>query len=205
MGKCHRPGFTHGFSLAPNNCRLCAKKLKTTACGQFLLGRLESSIEVLHQPGKPLTAFYDHLVDGDTNAPNYSPNDWWKRNMTGTVTMECLEALIRQDETRGKRAAGALVTLTKINAGNWWDSDSKLLMVALAYDFDYAYMSDEQRDAVRQAIAGAIAGRKTYGSEMPSNWRTYNWMGRGTSSCCQPWPSRASPDTTFPSIRPRMM
>ncbi len=100
--------------------------------------------------------------------------------MTLYLAFDTFDALIRQDEARGKSDAAALVTAAKITKGLSIQKPDPDLSIAMAYDFDYPYMSDDQRAAVRQIIASATSGKHTYGGTMPDNWRDYNWMPHGT-------------------------
>jgi hypothetical protein len=96
------------------------------------------------------------------------------------VSMECYDAMIREDEGKGKRAGAALKTLA-VSTTNWWANDYDLFNLALGYDFDYQYMTEEQRAIVRQTIAAATSGKRPTGATSPPDWRNYNWMPRGMS------------------------
>ncbi len=86
--------------------------------------------------------------------------------------------MLKQDQARGRLAGAALATLASIPK-NWLGNGADLADLALGYDFDYPYMSEEQRNIVRQTIASAITGQKPYGATLPSDWRNYNWVPNG--------------------------
>ncbi len=178
FGKAPPAGVHPRILMGPKELPALRRLVQDTSTGKFILGRVESFLDVLHGPGKPLAAVYDHLIAGDPEASGYAENDWWKGLVVFAVSLECYDALIREDEARGARAARALTTLAKAAKSQWNDAN-KLFSLALGYDFAHAYMTDEQRAIVRATIAAATNGKKPYGADLPPDWRNYNWMPNG--------------------------
>lgn len=153
--------------------------IHNTQTGQFVLDRIGNFLAAFHDPGKPLKAVYDGLVNGDRNALTYARDEWTQSVVPYSMALECYEAMLTQDQARGRLAGAALVTLASIPK-SWSNKGADLAYLALGYDFDYPYMSEQQRDIVRQTIASAIAGQKPYGENLPPDWRNYNWLPDGT-------------------------
>lgn len=178
FGRIPPSGIHPRILIGPQEVLSLRVLLQNTATGKFVLQQSESFLDVIHIPGKELAGAYEHLASGDVNALRYAQSDWWKSKILFAVSSECYDVLIRQDERRGRQAATALATLARIPR-NWWTDDTDLVNLAFGYDFDYGYMTEEQRAIVRQRIANEIAGKKPYGSSMPADWRNYNWIPRG--------------------------
>ena len=174
------PGVHPRILFGPKELTSLRSLVNNPVTGKIVLARLESFLYALRGPGKELTAVYEGLVKGDKNSLAYAKNDWWRSMVPFAVSMECYDVMLGQDQGRGRRAAVALATLASIPR-NWWSNDSDLVALAFGYDFAYPYMTDEQRNLVRQTIATGIAGRKPYGSDLPPDWANYNWMPRGTA------------------------
>jgi hypothetical protein len=179
FGKVPASGVHPRVLIGPKELTSLRQAIHSTETGKFVLARMETYLDAIHVQGKPLAAVYDGLVKGDKNALTSAQTNWWRDAVPFAVSMECYDAMLAQDETRGKRAASALATLASIPR-NWWANDSDLVNLAMSYDFDYPYMTEDQRTLLRQTIAAAIAGKKPFGSDMPADWDNYNWMPRGT-------------------------
>jgi hypothetical protein len=54
-------------------------------------------------------------------------------------------------------------------------------VIGYAYDFDYNFMTDDQRAVVRSAIAKATAGKLWMGCRLPHHFRNWNWIEIGLS------------------------
>ena len=178
FGKAPPPGVHPRVLISPEQLPSLQRLLQSTVTGKFVLAKLESYLDNLHVPGKPLAAAYDHLAAGDPAAYSYAASESWKGYVFFAVSMECYDAMIRQDESRGKRAGAALATLAKITKG-WSNNDSDLANFALGYDYDYGYMTDEERTIVRQTISGATYGKKLPSADLPPDWRDNNSIPRG--------------------------
>jgi hypothetical protein len=178
FGKAPPPGVHPRVLIGPQELITLRKQIHTTETGKFVLSRTEGYLDVLHKPGKELAAVYDGLVKGDKTSLAHAPSDWWRGMVLFSVMLECYDAMLLQDEARGKDAAKALATLASMPLDS--RSGEPLFNLALGYDFNFPYMTDEQRDTVRQAIASGTAGKKTYGAGLPADWENYNWMPDGT-------------------------
>jgi hypothetical protein len=178
LGKVPPPGVHPRILIGPKELTTLRQLVQNSVSGKFLLGRVESFLNSIHGQGKDLTAVYEGLVKGDKNSLAYATSDWWRTKVPFAVAMECYDALLVQDQARGRRAGAALATLASIPRN--WTTNSDLVNLALGYDFDYPYMTPEQQTLVRQAIASVTAGKKPFGSDLPPDWRDYNWMPGGT-------------------------
>lgn len=174
------PGVHPRVLIGPDELPALRRLMQTTEVGKFTLGKAESVVGALHTPGRELTATFDGLVKGDRNSISYARNTWWGNLVPLALAVESYDDWLHQDQAGGQQAGAALATLASIPR-NWWANDSDLMFFAFAYDFDYPYMTAQQREIVRKTIATNTAGKKPYGADLPPDWRDYNWIGRGAS------------------------
>ncbi len=125
------------------------------------------------------------------------------------VVLEALDALILEDEARGRAAATATATYAELvrpgieasrtvplGEDAWrasWPEDrpgsvlDKLgardgvggHLLGYAYDFAFPWMTATQRDSVRGTIAAATSGRIWLGARLPRHFRNWNWVAVG--------------------------
>ncbi|WP_197414094.1 hypothetical protein [Terracidiphilus gabretensis] len=176
FGRVPAPGVHPRVVMGPDELVRLRQVMQQTEVGKYTLGRVDHYVEVLHT-GQPLGAEFDGLVKGDLNATTYVKDGFWQNKIVYVLSLECFEALLRQDQVRGQQAAAALATYASIPR-NWAKIDPDVHL-ALAYDFDYVYMTDVQRRVVRQAISLSTVGKKVFGDGMPADWNTSNWMPGG--------------------------
>jgi len=119
--------------LSASDVTTLQQRLQSTAVGRYVVARLESYLDAFHGQGKPLADVYRRLLSGDNTALNYAANDSWKASVPFALSMECYDAMMRQDADRGKRAGTALATLAQIIT-NWSANDSDLMNFALRRD-----------------------------------------------------------------------
>jgi hypothetical protein len=176
FGSVPAPGVHPRVLIGPKELVSLRQLMQTTEVGKYLAARVEAALGVLHTPGRELAATYDALVKGDRNALAYVKVPSWQKRVPLELFYECYEVMLRDDRVRGQQAGAALATLASI----WSTKDTDVFSLALAYDFDYAYMSEEQRRTVRQTIATMTSGKEAYGAAFPPDWRNYNWMPAST-------------------------
>jgi hypothetical protein len=115
------------------------------------------------------------------------------------LTLEAFNCLLKDDSVQGARVATATANLARIFQprieasrqlpladDNWRTNGSDVPhgrevigrepYLAYCYDFTYNWMTHEQRDVVRQALADYTRGRVTMGSHMPHHFRRWNWI-----------------------------
>ena len=178
FGRVPAPGVHPRVLFGPDELVRMRLQVKSTEVGKFTIGRVEQFLGVIHTPGKQLAETYAGLLKGDVNATTSVKDPFWQNKITLALMLESYDALLREDQAKGQQAGAALATIALIPR-NWASNESDILFFSLAYDFDYGYMSEAQRRAVRQAIATGTANRKTYGADFPADWQNYNWVPRG--------------------------
>jgi hypothetical protein len=168
------PGVHPRILISPEDLPRLRRLYAETECGRAMARSLENNVNgFTGGEHKGQAAVWRALVAGDPAALEKTPDEWFRRKVSVFLELVCFHALLTENAERGKQAATALVTLAGIGQG---EEDPS---VALAYDFIYPYMNDEQRAAVRKALAAMTAGKQTYGLPFPPSFRDYNWMGAG--------------------------
>jgi hypothetical protein len=180
FGKVPAPGVHPRVLIGPDELMRRRQLMQSTEVGKYTLGKLEGFLVSIHAPGKPLTETYAGLTRGDLNAAANLKDAWLQSKLPLVLLLESYDAILHEDQARGRLAAEAVTTYASIPR-NWWENDSELMYLALAYDFDYSYMTDAQRRTVRQTIASGTAGKKPDGWDMPSDFRLSNWQPRGAA------------------------
>ncbi len=127
------------------------------------------------------------------------------------LAMESFDAMLSDDPVRGRRVAGAIATWSKMidpvideidkqpmhddvfrafapkrSDGVWWSGISIRDLVGYhllgyAYDFDYNFMTNDQRSQVRHEIVRVTSGRLWMGARLPHHFRNWNWVAIGLS------------------------
>lgn len=128
-----------------------------------------------------------------------------------TIVMESFDAMVLEDSGRGRLAGTAIATWSKImdplidvydrqamsddifrgrlpnDPTLGWASGidmrtmSAYQLLGYAYDFDYNYMTDEQRTITRGVISRMTTGRLWMGARLPHHFRNWNWIAIGLS------------------------
>jgi hypothetical protein len=136
-------------------------------------------------PGKNLT---------DADAVLKPATKWHHRDPFGVaMEMKAFVCLIDQDQREGARlgqaiAAWAAYYKPRVEAAaagryrnNWWRSMRAAVeqwpFLPFAYDWDYNYMTDQQRSATREVLARLTGGRYSLGMDLPAHWRNWNFLG----------------------------
>lgn len=115
------------------------------------------------------------LVDGSATAEEYAggdprkgkPAEGLRVEIAPQLAMNALRALIDEDDQRGQRVAAALATYGRVcqqlmQQGKSIGAYRPLHALAQAYDYAFPFMSDAQRDVVRQAIATSLTNPYKY-------------------------------------------
>jgi hypothetical protein len=179
FGRVPLPGVHPRVLIGPKELITLRQLVQTTEAGQHVLTAMENHLNALLTPGKELATVYEGLIKGDKGSLSNAPNDWLRKHVPFVLAMECYDVMLRQDEKRGRQVASALVTLASIPRNQGEDTD--VMNLALSYDFDYPYMTEDQRAIIRQGIASTTAGKIAYGSNAPADWNDYNWIPRATT------------------------
>jgi hypothetical protein len=179
FGKVPPPGVHPRILIGPQELVRLRQLVQNTQVGKYVLSRTESFLGGLRNPQKDLKVVYDHLVSGDRNALTYTKDEWLRGVVPYALALECYDAMLLQDQQRGKMAGAALATLASIPRN--WLGNADLFYLALGYDFDYAYLTEDQRSIVRQTIASTTQGKKPYGAGFPPDWENYNWIPAGST------------------------
>ncbi len=176
FGRAPAPGVHPRVLFGPSELARLRQQMQTEV-GKYTQGRVDNYLQTIHVAGKPLAQEYAGLVKGDQNSLTYVKEPFWQNKITYMLSLESFEAMLQQDQARGQQAAAALATYASIPR-NWAKLDPDAYF-ALAYDFDYNYMSEAQRHIVRQAISMSTTGKKVFGADFPADWRMSNWTTNG--------------------------
>lgn len=119
---------------------------------------------------------------------------WHHRDPFGVaMELKAFVCMLDNDQREGARLGKALATWAQYYkpraqaaaasryGNNWWrsmrDAIDQWPMLPYAYDWDYNYMTPEQRTAVRDVLSLATKGRYSLGMDLPSHWRNWNFLG----------------------------
>lgn len=107
------------------------------------------------------------------------------------MEMKALLCLLDKDDKGSRKVAAALCTWADFirpqveaanrdpNNANHWNGMRDLVSgdIGFTYDWTADVMTTGQRDTVRRLLADAIKGKYTLGWDLPSHWRTWNFIG----------------------------
>jgi hypothetical protein len=218
ISKVPAPGVHPRILMSPEDLPDLRRRLKETESGRALHATLKSRIETaLRNPKDWSSGLYEKLSTGDEagvlalvsehkgfpgGIGHYQP---WIYG----IVMEAFDAMIENDEIRGKKAATAIATyaslikpnLEKVLSGPMNDdvwrartsgpvtgvgvTDQGMRegvgghLLGYAYDFAYNFMTDAQRSSVRGVITTATKGRLWLGARLPHHFRNWNWIAVG--------------------------
>jgi hypothetical protein len=127
--------------------------------------------------------------------------EWFKENEQRNILWGqlAIDAVVREDAAQKKIMAAVIAnyarlmlasrTLTpdmKVNNQKVWNSSEYSCVISwliggtglpLSYDLLYSDMTAEQRQTVREALAAATAGRRSFGADNPKGRAFSNWYG----------------------------
>jgi hypothetical protein len=170
--------------ISPDDLPTIRKQLKEQAYGRRASKSINAWLGGAIGKYKPLHKTYRALVEGKANALELAANDWWASNISLSLTLEAFVALINEDSQRGKDVAAAITTYAQVYGGNLSPYGHKSVnpkaSLALAYDFAFNFMTEEQRATVRKVLADTTNGRKSHGMDKPAHHATYNFYTHGT-------------------------
>jgi hypothetical protein len=218
VSKVPAPGVHPRILLSPEDLPDLRRRLKETETGRALHATLKSRTDgALRDPKQWSSKLYDRLAAGDEagvmalveeqggfprGIGHYQP---W----IYAIVMEAFDAMISEDEVKGRRAATAIATyaslirpnLEKVLSGPMNDDvwraktsgpvtgvgggDQGMRegvgghLLGYAYDFGYNFMTDAQRATVRGVISTATKGRLWMGARLPHHFRNWNWIALG--------------------------
>ena len=214
------PGVHPRILISPEDLPDLRRRIADTEMGRALLKNLRSRVsEAIKAPGEWGTKFYDTLAAGDMAAAKKllagkngkPPGIGHYQPFIEAFALEALDALISNDETRGKKVGAALanyaalaepaiesalaqplgddVWRVKINGpttGDWSSDQGARDLVGYeilgyTYDFAYNFMTDAQRTQVRRVISKVTRGELWMGARLPHHFRNWNWCAVGLS------------------------
>ncbi|MFG0247910.1 MAG: hypothetical protein ACF8OB_03410 [Phycisphaeraceae bacterium JB051] len=170
--------------ISPQDLPTLRTQLRETAYGRRASQSIRAWLSYASRQGEPLYETYRALVEGKDNALKLAANDWWANNVPVMLQLQAFDCLIADDNKRGKEVAAAITTYANVYGGNHTPLGYKNVNpnenLALAYDFAYNFMTNEQREIVRSVIAKSTHGRKSHGMDKPAHKATYNFYTHGT-------------------------
>lgn len=218
LGSVPPPGVHPRILISPDQLPDLRERLRTTNVGRALYATLQKRLdETIRDRSWWGSELYRLLAAGDSAAAaalieeegSMPPNVGHYQPFLYAVVLEALDAIIVEDEARGRAAATATATYAELvrpgieasrtvplGEDAWrasWPEDrpgsvlDKLgardgvggHLLGYAYDFAYPWMTAPQRDSVRGTIAAATAGRIWLGARLPRHFRNWNWVAVG--------------------------
>ena len=218
LGKVPAPGIHPRILISPDQLPDLRIRLKGTETGRALYENLQGRLkEALHNPANWGGEFYTKLAAGDLEGARslakehkgLPPGVGHYQPFLEAIVWEAFDAMITEDQIRGKQAATAITTYAELikplvkkalqsplNDDVWrakvqgpitgdWGSDQGVRdamgyhNIGYAYDFAYNFMDEKQRDTVRSLIAEATSGRLWMGARLPHHFRNWNWCAVG--------------------------
>jgi hypothetical protein len=181
FGSVPETGVHPRILISPEDLPALRDRLKNAACGRRSIAAIRAWNRCIYDKNNgALAAAYDALVAGDDDAFSKAENDWWLNQLGLSLCFAAFDAMVKDDAAQGQGVAKALATYAKLAGGvispHGYKSVNPDTSLGFGYDFAYNYMDEEQRTAIRQVIAGAIAGKKPHGADSPPEGCTYNWM-----------------------------
>jgi hypothetical protein len=201
------PGIHPRILMSPEDIPEVRRRLETTEVGRSMLkdvrDRLDSTI---YKSGTKYQRAYQALVDGDyaafqkiDEAEKLGTTGHYQKAVTYEIMLQSFVAMLYGDEAKGTASAAAIATwasgmtpkfktwratednMSRLTSANATGANMLYGMQRLGYTYDFAYnfMSDEQRDSVRGAIATLTHGAYIFGMELPEHYRMWNWMNVG--------------------------
>lgn len=218
LSKVPPPGVHPRLLISPEDLPDLRRRLKETNVGKALYATLQKRLDsTLRDPKNWGSEFYDLLAKGDSKAVHalvqkhkgMPPGVGHYQPFLYAIVMEAFDALVSNDEARGKKAAAAIATYAEMirpgieaagtlpMADDSWRaktsgpktgtevSDQGLRdgvgghLLGYAYDFSWPFMTEAQRATVRKTIAAATSGKLWMGARLPDHFRNWNWIAVG--------------------------
>lgn len=218
VSKVPAPGVHPRILISPEDLPDLRRRLKETKTGRELHATLKSRTNgALRDPKQWSSQLYDRLAAGDEagvlalvnkqggfprGIGHYQP---W----IYAIVLEAFDAMISEDELKGRKAATAIATYAALIRPNlvqvlsgpmnddvWRAKTSGPVtgvgggeqgmregvgghLLGYAYDFGYNFMTEPQRATVRGVISTATQGRLWMGARLPHHFRNWNWIAVG--------------------------
>ena len=218
ISKVPPPGVHPRVLMSPEDLPDLRRRLGETQTGKALHATLRSRTDAaLRNPKQWSSTLYDRLAAGDEagvlalvkerggfpkGIGHYQP---W----IYAIVLEALDAMISEDEIKGKKAATAIATYASLIRPNLEQALSRPMnddvwrvkvsgpvtgvggvdqgmregvgghLLGYAYDFSYNFMTEAQRSTVRSVISTATHGRVWMGARLPHHFRNWNWIAVG--------------------------
>ena len=218
LGEVPPPGIHPRILLSPDQLPGLRERLRHTNVGRALYATLQTRLDrSLRDPQYWGSELYQLLANGDADSATrlieekgaMPPDIGHYQPFLYAIVLEALDALILEDETRGKAAATAIATYASLvrpgieasrdfplgedvwRAGWPTERPGGVLdrlgarygpgghLLGYAYDFAFRWMTSSQRDSVRATIAAATSGRTWLGARLPRHFRNWNWIAVG--------------------------
>jgi hypothetical protein len=214
ISKVPPPGVHPRILISPEDLPGLRQRLKETATGKALYANLERRLDAtIRNPKEWGSDLYAKLAAGDkagalkliNDHKGFPPGIGHYQPWLYAIVLESFDAMITDDQDRGKKAATAVATyaeivrpivdaalasplgddvwrakvqgpVTGINDVQGARDAMGYQLMGYAYDFTYNFMTDPQRDTVRELIAHATAGRVWMGARLPHHFRNWNWV-----------------------------
>jgi hypothetical protein len=218
LGQVPPPGVHPRILFSPDQLPDLRQRVRNTNVGRALYATLQTRLDQsLRDPKYWGSELYRLLAAGDTEGAArlieekgaMPPDIGHYQPFLQAVVLEALDALILEDDTRGRAAATAIAAYAALvrpgieasrdfplGEDAWraaWppERQGSVLdklgardgpgghLLGYAYDFAFPWMTAPQRDTVRATIAAATAGRIWMGARLPHHFRNWNWIAVG--------------------------
>lgn len=215
ISKIPAPGVHPRILLSPEDLPDLRRRLEETETGRALYKTLrQRTTDALRNPQQWSSELYSKLAAGDDAGAlllvkehkGFPPGIGHYQPWLYAIVLEAFDAMIAADPEKGKQAATAIATYTRLmkpqlelvlsgpmNDDVWRAKTSGPLtgyatsdqgmrdgvgghLLGYAYDFSYNFMTDAQRDDVRGVIATVTKGRLWMGARLPHHFRNWNWI-----------------------------
>ncbi len=215
VSKVPAPGVHPRILLSPEDLPDLRRRLKETETGRALYATLRKRTDgALRDPKQWSSQLYEKLSSGDeagvlalvSENKGFPGGIGHYQPWIYAIVMEAFDAMISEDEVKGRKAATAIATYAALIRPNletvlsgpmnddvWRAKTSGPVtgvgggdqgmregvgghLLGYAYDFGHNFMTDAQRTTVRGVISTATKGRLWLGARLPHHFRNWNWI-----------------------------
>ncbi|XHR30633.1 MAG: hypothetical protein ACFUZC_08730 [Chthoniobacteraceae bacterium] len=176
------PGVHPRILISPEDLPKLRERLTDTEIGRHITSLLETFPASLSKKDAQGQSVYERLIAGDLSAMDSAENKRAKNDISTSLCLESLLALVRDDKVRGEKVGAALATYARItHAIEIGNPPTPDYLVSYAYDFAYLFMTEAQRSAVREEISATIKGQIPFGADLAPSNCYFNFIPHGTS------------------------
>jgi hypothetical protein len=218
VSKVPPPGVHPRILLSPEDLPDLRRRLRETEAGRALVVTLRKRTDgALRDPKQWSSELYGKLSSGDEagvlalvdERGGFPPGIGHYQPWIYSIVMEVFDAMISEDEDKGRKAATAIATYAALIRPNlelvlagpmnddvWRAKTSGPVtgvgggdqgmregvgghLLGYAYDFGHGFMTEAQRKTVRGVISTATKGRLWMGARLPHHFRNWNWIAVG--------------------------